>query len=218
MLVVAEKANENLWKIISFLRDRFRIPLGFVKFETYRLKAANSDELVIHFDTSDADMLLNQITGEDETLLGEIYEQSKDRYFWYNTDKDHLDPSDIHDKVFKLEVAATYGPAKYGEKLASAHKGDYIFAYANGEGIRAFGRATGEWNGKSASDASKTVTDDPGSEYHLPVNWEMVLTKENAIRPDEIRALGYNNFRGTFRRIYDTEFTKKLRREIDARQ
>ena len=217
LIVVAEKANDNLWKMIAFLRERFKIPIGFVKYETYRLQVGNTDELVVHFDTSDANDLLNLITGEDESLLSEVYEGSGERFFWYNTNKDHLSSQDLHDHVFKMEIAATYGAPSYGEKLASANKGDWVFAYATSEGIRAYGKVTEKWDRKNAVEAAKSVTKDRSTEYRLPVHWEKVLTKENAVKPDEIRALGYSNFRGTFRRVYDIEFAGKLKREIDSR-
>jgi hypothetical protein len=218
LIVVAEKANENLWKMIAFLRERYKVPIGFVKYETYRLQAGTANEIVVHFDTADVSELLNQITGEDESLLGEVYEESGERYFWYNTDKEHLEPQSIHADVFKMDIAATYGPPSYGEKLTNAKKGDWVFAYANGEGIRAYGKVIEKWNGKNAAGATKSITHNKKEEYHLPVHWEKVLTKENAIKPDEIRALGYNNFRGTFRRIYNIQFSKKLKDEISSRQ
>ena len=162
--------------------------------------------------------MLNQITGEDESLYGEVYDESGERYFWYNTDKEHLKPHSIHDNVFKMDVAATYGAPSYGEKLAPAHKGDWVFAYANGEGVRAYGKVVEKWNGKNVVDAAKSITKYKNEEYHLPVRWEKVLTKENAVKPDEIRVLGYNNFRGTFRRIYDLKFARKLKDEITSRK
>lgn len=212
LFVVAERANENLWDMISFLRDRFKIPIAFIKFDVYRLE---DEEMVLHFDTSDASDLLDEITGEVEVITEELYEE-KERWFWYNTNKEYLDPSSVHQKVFKMGVAATYGPGIFGEKLAQAKKGDHVFAYANGEGIRGYGKVIQEWNGKTVGTEEEAVRRD-GNEYHLPVHWEIVLGKEDAVRPDEIRALGYNNFRGTFRRIRDTEFAKKLQREMNAR-
>lgn len=213
LLVVAERANENLWNLISFLRGRFKIPIAFIKFDVYRLKG---DELVLHFDTTDASELLDRITGEEEVMAEELYED-QEKYFWYNTNKEYLDPPSLHQKVFKIGVVATYGPKIFGEKLAQATKGDHVFAYANGEGIRAYGRITRKWNGKNVGAKEKTVRKDR-REYHLPVDWEIVLLKKDAMRPDEIRALGYNNFRGTFRRIRNTEFAEKLQREMDSRR
>jgi len=212
LIVVAESANEELWGMISFLRGRFKIPIAFIKFDVYRLE---DGELVLHFDTSDTSELLDEITGEEEVTAEELYE-ARERYFWYNTNKEFLDPQDLHYKVFDMGVAATYGPKMFGEKLAEAKIGDHIFAYANGEGIRAYGKVTGKWHGKTIGEEEEAVTRDE-NEYHLPVSWEIVFPKEKAIRPDEVRALGYNNFRGTFRRIRNTEFAKDLRREMDSR-
>ena len=213
LFVVAERANEDLWDMITFLRSRFKIPIGFIKFDAYRLQ---DGELVLHFDTSDASELLDEITGEEEGGIEELYED-RERYFWYNTNKQFLDPPDLHEKVFKMSVAATYGPKIYGEKLAQAKRGDHIFAYANHEGIRAYGKVTQKWSGKTVGTEEEAVTRDR-PEYHLRVSWEIVLSKEEAIRPDEIRFLGYNNFRGTFRRIWNTEFTEKLKKVMDSRR
>lgn len=212
LIVVAESANEELWDMITFLRSRFEIPLAFIKFDVYHLE---DGELLLYFDTSDAIQLLDKLSGEEEVRAEELYED-KERYFWYNTNKKHLEPPDLHDKVFNMSIAATYGPNTYGEKLAEAKKGDHVFAYANGEGIRAYGKVTQKWNGNAVGKEEKAVTRDR-PEYHLPVNWEIVFTKEEAIRSDEIRALGYNDFRGTFRRIRYTEFARNLKKEMDFR-
>lgn len=207
LFVVAEEANESLWKMIIFLRERFKIPIAFIKFEIYRLLTGRDEELVLHFDTSDANKLWDEITKE-EALAEELY-QDKERSWWYNTNKAHLDPEHIHDEVFNMGVVATYGPKIYGEKLVDAIRGDHVFAYATGEGIRAYGNVTQKWNGKPVGPKEKALAKDR-REYHLPVRWEIVLQKEEAIRPDEIRNLGYNNFRGTFRRIWNSEFAKNL--------
>lgn len=217
LLVVAERANENLWNMIRFLRNRFRVPLGFVKYEIYRLKTGKNEEIVLHFDTSDASELLNEITGEEEAVVEELYED-RERYFWCNTNKEHLDPPELHDKMFDIGVAATYGPKIFGQKLASAVKGDHVFAYANGEGIRAYGRVTRKWSGKLVGSEEKAMTKGSRREYHLPVRWEIVLKQDEAIRPDEIRALGYNNFRGTFRRIRNPEFANRLIAVMKSKQ
>lgn len=212
LFVVAERTNENLWDMITFLRSRFKIPIAFIKFDVYRL----GDELVIHFDTSDASELLDEITGEEAVSAEELYED-RERYFWYNTNKQHLDLLNFqHEEVFKLGVAATYGPRIYGEKLTQAKKGDHVFAYTNGEGIRAYGKVTQKWNGKKVGSGEEAVTRG-WNEYHLPVSWEIVVSKKDAISPDEIRYLGYSNFRGTFRRIRDTEFAKNVRKMIESR-
>lgn len=216
LIAVSEEADASLLNIITFLRENYRVPLSFVRYKTYRMKEGSNDELIIHFDNADTDKLLNQITGEDAIVDSEVYDDNAERFFWYNTDKDHLDYPSEHDKIFKIGVAATYGPASYGEKLASAKKGDKVFAYANGEGIRAYGTVAEKWNGKSIPETGEAaIRNFP--QYHLPVDWERVLDKEKAIRPDEIRARGYNNFRGTFRRIYNPEFVNELKKEINSR-
>lgn len=213
LVVVAESPNEELWDLIAFLRSRFEIPITFVKFDVYRLEDGES---VLHFDTSDVSELFDAITGEEEGGIEDLYED-RERHFWYNTNKKHLDPPDLHDEVFKLGVAATYGPKEFGEKLAQAKKGDHIFAYANGEGIRAYGKVTDRWSGRTVDLDNPTRVTKDRPEYHLSVSWERVLAKEEAIRSDEIRVLGYNNFRGTFRRIRNVEFVGDLKKEIDSR-
>lgn len=209
LLVVAESASDNLWNIISFLRSRYGIPLGFIKFEVY-----DSDkDILIYFDTSDAEKMI----GEDESddYEDEVVDE-EERYFWYNTDNQNEEIRHKHDMIFKIGVAATYGPISYGEKLKRAKIGDHIFAYANKEGIRAYGLVTGEWDGREVPNGEeKLVTNFPA--YHLPVEWKIVLSKEEAIRPDEIIDLGYYGFRGTFRRIHDMEFIKKLMAKIETR-
>jgi hypothetical protein len=210
LFVVAETSNENLWDMIKFLRGRFQIPIAFIKFDVYRL----GTETIIHFDTSDATELLNEITGEAETQQEELY-KDEERYFWYNTNSHNLEPEQ-HGKTFELKVAATYGPRIYGEKLARAEIGDHVFAYSNSEGIRAYGIVTGKWNGRKVGIDEQAVRSDR-KEYHLPTEWKVVLSKEESIPPDVIRSFGYNNFRGTFRRIWNAKFARELKKLIESK-
>lgn len=216
LIVVADSStNKSLLDLVSFLRDRFKLPIGFVGFESGKL---DENGMILHFDTSNIDPLLDIIT-EEETDL-EIPDEEGKNYFWYNTDKQHLDPSELHDRVFELNIVATYGSMEYGEMLERAEVDDEVFAYVTGEGMRGYGIVTGQWNGKEVNPEKEPHVIDYWSEYHLPVDWRIKLSKEKAIKPDEIRALGYNNFRGTFRRIGSKykNFIEKLKKRMGQRK
>ncbi|MBD3228275.1 MAG: hypothetical protein GF329_08795 [Candidatus Lokiarchaeota archaeon] len=207
LFVVAEKASDRLWNIIDFLRTRYNIPIGFIQFEVF-----NEDEnILVYFDCLDAEKMIGEYDYPEE-----IDRDDKEVYFWYNTDNENEKVGNKHDEIFNLSVAATYGRIKYGEKLKRATIGDHVFAYANKEGIRAYGVVTGEWNCKEVEKDTKRVTSEH-PEYHLPVEWKIVLSKKHAIKIDEIRQMGYQGFRGTFRRIRDREFIDRLLNRIRSR-
>ena len=97
---------------------------------------------------------------------------------------------------------------------------DEVFAYITGEGIRGYGTIIKQWHGHAIdNEIIPSVTKD-WPEYHLNVEWIIILTKEQAIKPDEIRTLGYNNYRGTFRRIRSKyyPFIQKLINLMENRQ
>jgi len=209
LFVVAEKASDKLWDIITFLRSRYKIPIGFIQFEVYN----EEGDILIYFDGSDAEKMIGEYEYEEDENIGI---DSDEIYFWYNTDNQNEEVQNKHDKIFEMGVAATYGPIRYGNKLKRASKGDHVFAYANKEGIRAYGIVNGKWDGKEVGDdQEKLTTDFPA--YHLPVKWKVVLSKEDAIRPDEIQEMGYKGFRGTFRRIRDGAFAQRLLSRMNSR-
>ena len=72
--------------------------------------------------------------------LEEVDTEKSTRYFLLNTNK--VNDIDDHDFMLKNQVAAAFEDG-YKEKIAKFKKGDWVFLYESGQGIIAFGQASG---------------------------------------------------------------------------
>lgn len=72
--------------------------------------------------------------------LEEVDTEQSTRYFLLNTNK--VNDIDDHDFMLKNQVAAAFEDG-YKEKIAKFKKGDWVFLYESGQGIIAFGQASG---------------------------------------------------------------------------
>ena len=72
--------------------------------------------------------------------LEEVDTEQSTRYFLLNTNKDK--DIDDHDFMLKNQVAAAFEDG-YKEKIVKFKKGDWVFLYESGQGIIAFGQASG---------------------------------------------------------------------------
>lgn len=83
----------------------------------------------------------NEKRSADRTANDELDNSSATNYFLLNTNKAN-DIAD-HDFMLKQKVAAAFEDG-YKEKICRIKKGDYVFLYASGQGIVAYGQASGE--------------------------------------------------------------------------
>ena len=72
--------------------------------------------------------------------LEEVDTEKSTRYFLLNTNK--VNDIDDHDFMLKNQMAAAFEDG-YKEKIAKFKKGDWVFLYESGQGIIAFGQASG---------------------------------------------------------------------------
>lgn len=72
--------------------------------------------------------------------LEEVDTEQSTRYFLLNTNK--VNDIDDHDFMLKNQVAAAFEDG-YKEKIAKFKEGDWVFLYESGQGIIAFGQASG---------------------------------------------------------------------------
>ena len=72
--------------------------------------------------------------------LEEVDTEQSTRYFLLNTNK--VNDIDDHDFMLKNQVASAFEDG-YKEKIAKFKKGDWVFLYESGQGIIAFGQASG---------------------------------------------------------------------------
>lgn len=73
--------------------------------------------------------------------LEEVDAEQSTQYFLLNTNK--VNDIDDHDFMLEKQVAAAFEDG-YKEKIAKFKKGDWVFLYESGQGIVAFGQASGK--------------------------------------------------------------------------
>ncbi|OOR99961.1 hypothetical protein B0187_03905 [Haemophilus paracuniculus] len=83
----------------------------------------------------------NEKRSADRVANDEFDNSSTTNYFLLNTNKAN-DIAD-HDFMIKQKVAAAFEDG-YKEKICRIKKGDYVFLYASGQGIVAYGQAASE--------------------------------------------------------------------------
>jgi len=95
-------------------------------------------------------------------------------------------------EVYAENIAAAYGPERFGEQLAKIDQGDWIFSYrSEGVGIRAVGIALDDATAEPVDQEDRVIVplDSEIEEYHVPVRWKIVLPEQNAITPEEVEAI-----------------------------
>ncbi len=132
-------------------------------------------------------------------------------YYLLNTNSSHLPDGNDGTQIYEHGIAATYGDRDdYGSLLEDLEPGDTIISYVSGQGYRAVGKVTDEWDGEPIEDTEAWIDPYDNGEYHIDVEWERVLDESEAIDWMEgNRALGYAD---------DTpvNYTLKHVRDVDA--
>lgn len=114
-------------------------------------------------------------------------------YFLLNSNSGNLPKGNDGTDIYDRNIAATYGdPDEYGTLLSNLEEGDTVISYVSGQGYRAVGTVTQEWDGDPVEDSDLWIDPYDNGEYHIDVQWERVLGEEEAIGWKEgNRALGY---------------------------
>lgn len=117
--------------------------------------------------------------------------------------------------MFDRNVAAIWGYESGTQTLEGSNADDVVFAYVNGQGIRAMGKV---YDGRVA-EGKGIFIDKYGNqrpdEYHLAVEWEIKLPKENALSSGEVAAMGYNlPVRVAFGKLHKGHTAMKIEKHI----
>lgn len=125
---------------------------------TFSIRLSVKEDLILQeiaesFDLSRQELLHRLITEQiiapwkkrfaeqtNEELEETNMEQST-QYFLLNTNK--VNDIDDHDFILEKQVAAAFEDG-YKEKIAKFKKGDWVFLYESGQGVVAFGQASGK--------------------------------------------------------------------------
>lgn len=170
VVIVAPDSDQSLQGIVLWLRN-YGVPIEFVSFSVF---AENGEPRILRIDGVQGSPELPRST---ESWAG---------HWIFNTNESNFPGAYI--KMFAANVAAIEGYPNGGGNLEGASSGQLVFAYVNNVGLAALGRVkTGHVKpGQGIFVDNGTPS---ASEFHLEVEWEVVLPAINAITTKESRAL-----------------------------
>jgi hypothetical protein len=184
------------------------------------VKMVNKDRTTVTMDRDLKGQAQKQginISAEAEAAVGRAIQQPS--YYLVNTNRSRLPREMDGTRIYRHGYVATFGPGKFGRKLAAVDPGDVIFSYVSDHGVCAVGECKAAWaqhgiigpnNTPSEVDREGTTleesTTDEASveilttdrrvfpelnrpEYLLPVCWHAVLPLEDAVKASELRSM-----------------------------
>lgn len=115
------------------------------------------------------------------------------QYFWINSCEKYLPGA--WENMFKNNLACTYGPLEYGNKLKRIKSDDYVLLYLSGTGIVGVGKVITEFMGDKAN-SPKTIPEfsEEENEYQIEVDWELKGNRKKRVSSREIKSLGHHIF------------------------
>lgn len=175
VFIVAPESDTGLKKIVDWLRH-YGVPIEFVAFRLFADEAQTPRFIDMAGVTSEAESAI-----EEDQWAG---------HWIFNTNEKYCPGA--YEGMFERQVIAIYGYENGGANLEGASPGQKVFAYVNGQGIRALG----EIGDKLVKEGTGIFLDEDGvqlpKEYHLSVNWKVVLSADQAVSNSESSAMGYS--------------------------
>jgi len=179
--------------------------------EAYDIKFKEWVE-AIEFLLSKRDKGIDEATTKDVKLSFEEKAESNKlqelNYFWINS-CEMYNPS-AWKKMLDKNIACTYGPQEYGDKLNRLQIGDIVLLYLSGYGIIASGKVT-----RTMKESTTPLTipnpkkDD--QEYTIGVEWNIKGNENKYISPSEIKKIGHNIFIPTVMKL---NMVKKFKKNL----
>jgi hypothetical protein len=201
VFIVAPDSDVGLKKIVNWLKA-YGVPIEFIPF---RLLADQNNTL-----------RMIEITGVSADIEVDQPTDSWQGHWIFNTNETHAPGA--YARMFKNGVIAIYGYENGGENLEGAAVGQKVFAYVNGCGLMALGEIVDPVVrlGKGIF-LDKNGKQEP-EEYHLPVDWRVVLSPETAISNSEASDMGYSlPVRTVFGRLHRGRLAHELEKKIRRR-
>ncbi len=201
VFIVAPDSDTGLKRIVEWLSG-YGVPIEFVPF-----KLLADDENSLRFIEIDGTASESGISVEDDAWAG---------HWIFNTNETYAPGA--YERMFERGVIAVYGYENDGANLEGSTPGQLVFAYVNGQGVRALG----EIEDAKVRSGSGIFLDDNGvqqpAEYHLPVSWHIILPRENAFSNAEASAMGYNlPVRTVFGRLHRGRLASQIEAEVSKR-
>jgi hypothetical protein len=203
IMIVAPDADTGLKRIIDWLKD-YGVPIEFVPFHIY---TDNNDKPKI--------FMIDGVTSSPETP--EVSDEQDWAGHWiFNTNETNAPGA--YKRMFENNVAAVYGYDDGPSMLEGPEVGDKIMAYVNKQGLKAFGTI----KDSEVKKGEGIFLDEDGNqqpgEYHLEVDWEIILPEGKAITSRQSKEIGYNLPLGlTFGKLLQGELAKKIEEEMRER-
>lgn len=204
VFIVAPDSDEGLKKIVVWLKN-YGVPIEFIPFKLL----ADADRQVRFIN-------IEGVESEAEFLpVGDAWAG----HWIFNTNESY--GRGAYERMFKQGVIAIYGyPNGPRNLMRGASKDQRVFAYVNGQGIRAMGTIVDAnvQEGQGIFIDDKTGKQQP-DEYHMKVRWDCLLPKEKAISNKQAASLGYAlPFRIVFGRLLKGKLAKRLEAEVLSRK
>jgi hypothetical protein len=204
VFIVAPDSDTGLKNIVDWLRS-YGVPIEFIPF---RLLA--DDQHTLRF------IDIASVSGDIEPQI-----PVDDGWEWaghwiFNTNETYAPGA--YERMFSQNVIGIYGYDNGGANLEGSSVGQKVFAYVNGQGIRALGDIT-DANVKSGTgiflDENNAQQPD---EYHLSVTWNILLPPDRALSNLEASRMGYSlPVRTVFGRLRRGQLAAKIEAEIMKR-
>jgi hypothetical protein len=201
VFIVAPESDTGLKKIIDWLHT-YGVPIEFIPFRLF----ADDAQCPRFID-------IVGVTGDTEV---QVENDSWAGHWIFNTNETHCPGA--YKGMFERNVIAIFGYDNGGANLEGASPGQKVFAYVNGQGIRALGEIE-----NSAVRPGKGIFLDPNGqqypdEYQLSVSWKILLQQEAALSNSEASAMGYSlPVRTVFGRLHRGRVASQLEAALKKR-
>lgn len=205
IMIVAPDADTGLKNIINWLKE-YGVPIEFIPFHIYADNNNNPKLFMVEGTKSNPET--PEISKKnDEEWAG---------HWIFNTNESN--DSGAYKKMFDRNVAAIWGYDDGPKRLEGTNSGDIVMAYVNKQGLRAMGKVIDP----KVKKGEDIFLDEEGNqrpeEYHLSVDWEIILKEDNALTASQAKNIGYNlPYRVSFGKMRQGESAKKIEEEIRKR-
>jgi hypothetical protein len=201
VFIVAPDSDAGLKRIVNWLQG-YGVPIEFIPF---RLLADEDDTL-----------RMIDITGVSTDVEIEPPTDSWAGHWIFNTNETHAPGA--YERMFEVGVIAIYGYENGGANLEGSAPGEKVFAYVNKQGLRALG----EIRDPTVRPGKGIFLDEQGrqqpEEYHVLVDWQVVLSPEAALSNSGASDMGYPlPVRTVFGHLHRGRLAGKLEEEIKRR-
>jgi hypothetical protein len=203
IMIVAPDSDIGLKRVIDWLKD-YGVPVEFIPFHIYTDKD-NKPKL----------FMIDGVTSSPETPELSV-EQEWAGHWIFNTNETNAPGA--YKKMFENNVAAIYGYDDGPNMLEGPEEGDKIMAYVNKQGLKALGTIKDSDVKKRKGIFLDEDENQQSGEYHLEVDWKIILPEEKAITSRQSKEMGYNLPLGlTFGKLLQGELAKKIEEEMRER-